>query len=85
MIPNLVKERSDKYGEAWLTTGEIARDLDAVGRLPAFALFPWLIILNKLIRALTSPYHIDHWRDIAGYAYIVTEHLEKVQHDKVQG
>ena len=48
--------------------------------------FQWLMIFNKLIRALTSPSETDHWQDIIGYATLVLQAIEEEEaHEYVPG
>lgn len=80
-LPDLLAERGATYGEAWAMTGKILAPLAVeLARLhKAFpeAWYPWIMIVCKLFRILTSPKHLDSWNDIAGYARLVVEHLEK--------
>lgn len=75
-ISKLVEERNKAYGEAWKATslwiGENVDRLAATGDLA----FPLIMIHNKLTRALASPGHLDHYRDIQGYAQLILDHLK---------
>lgn len=81
-IRSLIHERDEAYGSAWKVTGSWLIEL--IGNLPVNKpnilrtpyLFAWIMILNKLHRALATPKDIDHWRDIAGYAQLVIEDIE---------
>lgn len=78
---DVIQERDDAYGAAWKTTGEILAFLLAKPSQnpPLFQTpygFNWIMILNKLNRALASPENPEHWLDIAGYATLVYEEVE---------
>lgn len=75
-IRDLLNDRDPHYGGSWLTTGKILSMLHLEKILESGLAFSWVMVLNKLIRALTSPRDIDHWKDMAGYATLVTDHLE---------
>ncbi len=77
----IISDRDEDYGAAWKTTGEILAFLLAKPtQSPALFKTPygfnWIMILNKLNRALASPENPDHWLDIVGYATLVFEELE---------
>jgi len=77
----IIQERDEAYGAAWKTTGEILAFLLAKpGQPPPLFQTPysfnWIMILNKLNRALASPENPDHWLDIAGYATLVYEEVK---------
>ena len=80
-IRKLVEERDEEYAQAWKTSGIISQPVnEALRRLHDFypeMHFPWVIILNKLVRILATPTNPDHWRDIAGYAQLVLDHLSE--------
>ncbi len=84
-IDELLDERQETYGSSWWHTGNIIRELAVRGQLGGMLngdfFFPWIMILNKLIRALASPNDIDHWRDIIGYASIVFHALDAAEGD----
>lgn len=75
----LIEERQATHGETWIL---MSRVLDVL--LPHVAnmissspySWAWMMIMSKLIRALFSPTHLDHWRDIQGYAQLVINNLE---------
>jgi len=48
--------------------------------IPTGYFFNWMMILNKLIRALYTPNDPDHWKDIAGYATLVMNDIVKEEH-----
>lgn len=77
----LVRERDELYGEAYVTTGLVVRELrNPIEKLLMYwpgLYLPWLMILNKLMRALANPGYPDTWRDIAGYAQLALEHINK--------
>ena len=80
------EERSAQYANAWRLQGHIVRIplvralLDQMLHTFPEAWFPWVMVLNKLLRALGSPRKLDHWDDIIGYATLVVDHLK--EHDK---
>lgn len=80
-IHELLSERNQQYAEAWRKTGLMAQlvESELTGMLLKFpeAWYNWVIILNKLVRILGDPYKIDSWRDIAGYATLVVDYIEK--------
>jgi hypothetical protein len=88
MPTKITEEREQEYHEAWAISGElmahpqVLEGLNDMGKNHPRILYPWIQILNKLIRALSSPTKIDHWKDIAGYATLVSDELEK---DKPNG
>lgn len=74
----VVKERNSNYANAWRVTGDIIANAEGVrGGLNMLLshnyemYFPWVMILNKLLRILGSPKNPDHWLDIMGYAKLV--------------
>lgn len=77
----ITQERNAEYQDAWKYTGEvcshthIGQGLDNLLVNYSFAWYPWIIILNKLIRILGSPTKLDHWDDIIGYATLVRDYL----------
>jgi len=81
----LLKNREAKYGNTWFLAGKVVEMLRTpyiqfIRICPEYS-HNWMMILSKLIRILFSPYDIDHWRDIAGYATLVQRDLEV--HDDV--
>lgn len=76
----VAKERNNQYLDAWSKTGPllhlIRNDLFKFLLMAPKFFFPWVIILNKLLRALGSPYNRDHWLDIAGYATLVLKDID---------
>ncbi len=80
-IKELLQQRKVEYGPSWWITGTlltpIRKELEELLHVFPEAWFPWIIIWNKLTRALASPKNPDHWRDIAGYATLVLQFLEK--------
>lgn len=49
------------------------------GGMPAIHMVYVYDIVNKLSRLAVTPYHIDTWHDIAGYATLVEEALRKAE------
>lgn len=85
--PNLtaiVAERGSQYGD-FTTQGEIAQDLkfylrEQVGwdRLKPHQRESLDMIMHKVSRILNgNPEHLDSWVDIAGYAQIVADRIER--------
>lgn len=83
---DLLKERGAEYGEAWLITGTVVKQLQEMGVLDRVIrselFYNWITILCKLVRLLRSPRHLDSWRDIAGYAQLVVNHIETQEKGK---
>ncbi len=77
-IEKLIRSRDDSYGEAWLLAGEMARLLVLDKVTDAGFLYALLVTLSKIARITVSPHNPDHWKDIAGYATLVFQHLEKL-------
>lgn len=79
-IKKLLRERNTQYADAWKKSGlisqPIAYEIAALHHKFPEGWYSWGIILNKLCRILGDPKNIDSWRDIAGYATLVVEHLE---------
>lgn len=49
------------------------------GGMPAIHMVYVYDIVNKLSRLAVTPYHIDTWHDIAGYATLVEKALKKAE------
>lgn len=83
-VDELIEERGKSYGIAWQITGKLVGAvpqvvnalIDMLRRAPEVYM-PWMMILNKLVRILAQPYHKDSWKDIAGYAVLVSDYLEQ--------
>ncbi len=75
-LRDLLVDRDTEYGRAWLVTGRVIKLLNIHLIIDSGYFFNWVMILNKLIRALTTPRNVDHWRDMAGYAILVLDDLE---------
>lgn len=77
----VVEERDDKYAGAWKRTGEVmaqyAEPIKMLLVLYPYMFLPYVTILCKWFRILGSPTNPDHWLDIAGYAQLVVEELDK--------
>lgn len=79
----LLDERQADYGNSHEVTGCLLRDIQPqlahlLSHYPVLW-FPWLMIFNKLIRALTSPTKIDHWADIQGYAELALRSITELR------
>ena len=83
-VGSLLADRNKEYADAWKLEGTVLTNMTILPQLSLLASvfpeawFPWVIILNKLLRALGSPRNVDHWRDMAGYATLVVNHLDSV-------
>lgn len=77
----LLKVRGHTYGETWklagMVIGLLREQYAAFVKMAPWMVYAWVQILGKLIRILYSPYNIDTWNDIIGYATLVTEEIEK--------
>lgn len=86
-VIELLKDRENEYKGAWRLTGKLLGFLfPYMGKLFEEAnefSYSWVIVLNKLIRILGSPRHLDSWKDIEGYAHLVVEELEGETDDEV--
>lgn len=87
-VEDVVAERNAQYLDAWSLTGEVvAMPVVAAGlnrlltRYPRYW-FNWVMILNKLIRALGSPAKLDHWVDIQGYAKLTADDIQRTEESK---
>jgi hypothetical protein len=77
-VDQLLKKREAEYGTAWITAGvwlnsKAVRDSNLFQE--SIFIHNFVLILSKLARALHSPYNVDHWQDIAGYATLVANWL----------
>ena len=90
-INDTLEEKETRYGEfpnhaqisqdiqnaivkGWFNRGD-GQDLNEV---PAYMLESLVMIANKIGRIINGdPYYDDSWRDIAGYATLVVEELNK--------
>lgn len=82
-VDKLLKERDVQYGQAWKWTGLMMHPIQAKAaellKNAPDLYYNWIIILNKLVRLLADPYHADSWKDIAGYATLVVNHINETQ------
>jgi hypothetical protein len=81
---NLLNERRQEYGQAWVVAGMIMQAFNEVIFISnLFACTPyghnWILILSKLCRALHSPYNRDHWQDIVGYCQLVLDDIDTLE------
>ena len=82
-IKRLLEERQQTHGNTWYIAGWIiqlalADEVSSVVKSHwGWTIHNWVLILSKLIRALHTPWEVDHWRDIEGYARLVREELQK--------
>lgn len=74
----LVESRKE-YDEAWLKTARVMKLLEVenstIWQSPYS--FAWLMALNKLVRAMATPKHLDHWKDIQGYCQLIIDEISK--------
>lgn len=81
-VSKILDERQKTHGD-FRTHAEMAQDLkDVMNRaqqpLTAVQAEGLEMILHKVARILNgNPDHRDHWDDIAGYATLVSRHLQK--------
>ena len=80
-IHELLEDRGNVYADAWKKHGDVfiifhKELMEFMMECPEY-LFAWTMIINKAIRLLASPRHLDSWKDIAGYAQLVVNDLEK--------
>jgi hypothetical protein len=77
---NLIKARQQTHGDAWKHTGmalmPILPQVFAFMQKHPKYVFSWVLIFNKLLRALVDPTVLDHWKDIQGYAQLIIDDLE---------
>lgn len=76
-IQQLLDERQETHGDAWLIAGQFLAALDylLVEIKKTGYYFSWIMIFVKLIRAAANPTFTDNWRDIEGYARLVRNDL----------
>lgn len=78
-MKKIVDHRDAEYRDAWMKTNEVVfslvRDVAYFIVDAKWAFFSWVMILNKLMRVLSSPENRDHWIDIQGYAQLVLDYL----------
>lgn len=87
-VKETLKERGKVYGdykggsEFRANVMELIADRYAKvnhGGMPAIHMVYVYDIVNKLSRLAVTPYHIDTWHDIAGYATLVEEAFKKAE------
>lgn len=87
-VKETLKERGKVYGdykggsEFRANVMELIADRYAKvnhGGMPAIHMVYVYDIVNKLSRLAVTPYHIDTWHDIAGYATLVEKALRKAE------
>lgn len=87
-VNETLKERGKVYGdykggsEFRANVMELIVDRYAkvnLGGMPAIHMVYVYDIVNKLSRLAVTPYHIDTWHDIAGYATLVEKALRKAE------
>ncbi len=76
----VLEERQKTYGDFEELSYRKVRLLSTVGNMPTEAMAEALSqICTKLSRISHTPKHVDSWRDIAGYATLIVNILEKEQ------
>ena len=90
-VSELLKQRQAEYNNAWkvssliFTIKPIALGfIHMVSECPEYV-YSWVIIMNKLIRLLANPRHLDSWKDIAGYATLTVKDIEGDTNESIQG
>lgn len=77
----LVDSRDEQYADAWAKTGVVlevvSSELNHLLQTWPRMYLPYVTIVCKLMRIFGSPDNPDHWKDIAGYATLVANDLEK--------
>ena len=81
-IEKLLEERGKEY-KNFASIAAIAQEIKETishrgwHNYPAHTREALDMIATKLARVVHNSYHIDSWRDIAGYAMLVVKELEK--------
>jgi hypothetical protein len=85
-VRDVLNQRGTRYGQyldvsrTSQTLKEYIRERPSYDEMEAYMQESLDMIANKLSRILNGdPYYIDSWRDIAGYAQLVVDELEKAQ------
>ena len=74
----VLEERQKTYGDFEKLAARKRLIRQAVGNMPTAAMTEALSqICTKLARISHTPKHVDSWRDIAGYATLIVNILEK--------
>lgn len=85
-IEETLKERGSNYGDYGIGSRlranimreiKLARIDNNLTNLTELEVVYIYDIVNKLSRLVTTPYHLDTWHDIAGYATLVEKELKK--------
>lgn len=84
-VTEILKQRGDKYGEykdVALTAQCLKHNVRSgktFSQQEAYMSESLDLICNKMSRIVNGdPYYIDSWKDIAGYAQLVVNELEKM-------
>lgn len=85
-VRDVLNQRGTRYGQyldvssTSQTLKEYMRERPSYDEMEAYMQESLDMVANKLSRILNGdPYYIDSWRDIAGYAQLVVDELEKAQ------
>ena len=80
-IQTLIAERQETHGDAFKWTDAIIGLLWRGKVLEPLILnnmiFKWAMVLNKLMRAMFSPWVEEHWRDIQGWAELALTQIKE--------
>lgn len=97
-MKEILEERGKRYG-SWKNHAAISQDIQnaialgvsnrgdgmSLNDFEPYMLETLVMISNKIGRIVNGdPYYDDSWRDIAGYATLVVEELEKDAEKKLQ-
>jgi len=82
-IQSLLDEKEKHYGNAHELTGMVMGALTdpflaMLNTAPMFS-HNWVLMLSKLIRMLSDPYHLDNYDDIIGYATLCKQMAERLK------
>lgn len=59
---------NNEYGDAISRTNHVLEEVNIIPLQKSGLFFQWIMILNKLMRLIHNPRHLDSWLDIASYA-----------------
>lgn len=82
-VHQVLAERATTYGE-YPAVSRLAQELKSIFYTGYNSRTDYMnesldMIANKLARILNGdPYYVDSWRDVAGYAQLVVNELEKI-------
>lgn len=75
----VLRVREAHHGDSYLEANEMLAVVRGLWNRPvAVGVFFCLsTIIMKVCRAFNDPEHLDNWTDIAGYALLAKDHLER--------